>query len=99
MGPILTTILIYAIAGILGALLALGLNALIRRKTLQAQASQAAAEATQLRQGATREAENLRKEAKLEAKELFFQGRAELEREQKEKQSELGTAERRLLQR
>ncbi len=99
MGPILTTILIYAIAGISGALLALGLNALIRRKTLQAQASQAAAEATQLREGATREAENLRKEAKLEAKELLFQGRAELEREQKEKQSELGTAERRLLQR
>ncbi len=98
MGPILTTILIYAIAGISGALLALGLNALIRRKTLQAQASQAAAEATQLREGATREAENLRKEAKLEAKELLFQGRAELEREQKEKQSELGTAERRLLQ-
>lgn len=99
MGPILTTILIYAIAGILGALLALGLNALIRRKTLQAQASQAAAEATQLREGATREAENLRKEAKLEAKELLFQGRAELEREQKEKQSELGAAERRFLQR
>ena len=99
MGPILTTILIYAIAGISGALLALGLNALIRRKTLQAQASQAAAEATQLREGATREAENLRKEAKLEAKELLFQGRAELEREQKEKQSELGAAERRLLQR
>ncbi|MEE8239977.1 MAG: ribonuclease Y [Nitrospirales bacterium] len=99
MGPILTTILIYAIAGISGALLALGLNALIRRKTLQAQASQAAAEATQLREGATREAENLRKEAKLEAKELLFQGRAELERAQKEKQSELGTAERRLLQR
>lgn len=99
MGPILTTILIYAIAGISGALLALGLNALIRRKTLQAQASQAAAEATQLRQGATREAENLRKEAKLEAKELLFQGRAELEREQKEKQSELGAAERRFLQR
>lgn len=99
MGPILTTILIYAIAGILGALLALGLNALIRRKTLQAQASQAAAEATQLREGATREAENLRKEAKLEAKELLFQGRTELEREQKEKQSELGAAERRFLQR
>ena len=99
MGPILTTILIYAIAGISGALLALGLNALIRRKTLQAQASQAAAEATQLREGATREAENLRKEAKLEAKELLFQGRAELEREQKEKQSELGAAERRFLQR
>ena len=99
MGPILTTILIYAIAGISGALLALGLNALIRRKTLQAQASQAAAEATQLREGATREAENLRKEAKLEAKELLFQGRAELEREQREKQSELGAAERRLLQR
>jgi ribonuclease Y len=98
-GPILTTILIYAIAGISGALLALGLNALIRRKTLQAQASQAAAEATQLREGATREAENLRKEAKLEAKELLFQGRAELEREQKEKQSELGAAERRFLQR
>ena len=99
MGPILTTILIYAIAGISGALLALGLNALIRRKTLQAQASQAAAEATQLREGATREAENLRKEAKLEAKELLFQGRAELEREQKEKQSEQGATERRLLQR
>ncbi|MEE8492984.1 MAG: ribonuclease Y [Nitrospirales bacterium] len=99
MVPILTTILIYAIAGILGALLALGLNALIRRKTLQAQASQAAAEATQLREGATREAENLRKEAKLEAKERLFQGRAELEREQKEKQSELGMAERRFLQR
>ncbi len=99
MGPILTTILTYVMAGILAALLALGLNALIRRKTLQAQASQAAAEATQLRQGATREAENLRREAKLEAKELLLQGKAELEREEKEKRSELGMAERRLLQR
>ena len=99
MGTILTTILTYAIAAAVGAMVALGLSILLRRKALEAERSQAEAEARQVKQGAGREAENLIKEAKLEAKDILLQARTELEREQKEQRSELGGLERRLLQR
>jgi ribonuclease Y len=84
---------------ILGAVVGVALVGLIRRKTLKASRTLAEQRARQVLQGAEREAENLVKEAKLEAKDLMIQGRAELEREQKEKHSELGIHEKRLLQR
>ncbi len=99
MNPILTTIPTYALAALLGAILALGVYFLLRRKALRDQWSQAEAEARQLKLATGREAETLTKEAKLEAKDLLLQARGELEREQKEKRTEISAAERRLEQR
>lgn len=99
MSPILTTVALYLIVGILGAGLGIGANRLLRRKALLAQAAQAEGQTRQLTERAEREAENLLKEARLEAKDLLLQARAELEREQKEKGGELSALEKRLLQR
>ena len=99
MGTIFTDVAAYVVVGILGALAGMGVNAVLRRKSLAASRSQAEEQARQLVQGAEREADNLVKEAKLEARGLLFQARAELEKEQKDKRSELGVQEQRLLQR
>jgi len=98
-GVILTTIATYVIVGILGALAGIGVNAVVRRKLLTAKRGQAEEQARQTVMGAEREAENLVKEARLEAKGLLFQAKADLEKEQKEKRSELATQEKRLFQR
>jgi len=98
-GVILTTIATYVIVGFLGALAGIGVNAVVRRKLLTAKRGQAEEQARQTVMGAEREAENLVKEAKLEAKDLLFQAKADLEKEQKEKRSELATQEKRLFQR
>ncbi len=95
----MTTIVAYVIAGIVGALVGIGVTLLLRRRALETSRSQADEQARQVIQGAEREAENLVKEAKLEAKDLLFQAKADLEKEQKEKRSELAAQERRLLQR
>ncbi|MEK7268011.1 MAG: ribonuclease Y [Nitrospirota bacterium] len=99
MGTIFTDVAAYVVVGILGALAGMGVNAVLRRESLAASRSQAEEQARQLVQGAEREADNLVKEAKLEARGLLFQARAELEKEQKDKRSELGVQEQRLLQR
>jgi ribonuclease Y len=98
-GTIFTDVAAYVVVGILGALAGMGVNAVLRRKSLAASRSQAEEQARQLVQGAEREADNLVKEAQLEARGLLFQARAELEKEQKDKRSELGVHEQRLLQR
>ncbi|MEW6543146.1 MAG: ribonuclease Y [Nitrospirota bacterium] len=95
----LTTVVIYGIVALLGALVGIGVAAALRRKALAASRSQAEEQARQVLQGAEREAENLVKEAKLEAKGLLFQAKAELEKEEKEKRSELASQEKRLLSR
>ncbi len=97
--PILTTVTLYLIVGILGAGLGIGANWLLRRKALSLQVAQVETQTRQLTERAGREAEALLKEARLEAKDLLLQGRAELEREQKEKGGELSGLEKRLLQR
>ncbi|MEK6618703.1 MAG: Rnase Y domain-containing protein, partial [Nitrospirota bacterium] len=99
MGTIFTDVAAYVVVGILGALAGMGVNAVLRRESLAASRSQAEEQARQLVQGAEREADNLVKEAQLEARGLLFQARAELEKEQKDKRSELGVHEQRLLQR
>ncbi|MBI4401977.1 MAG: ribonuclease Y [Nitrospirae bacterium] len=95
----MTTIAAYVIVGILGALVGVGANELLRRKTLVARRSQAEEQSRQILQGAEREAENLVKEAKLEAKSLLLQAKTDLEKEQKDKLSELAAHEKHLLQR
>jgi ribonuclease Y len=87
------------VAGLLGAVAGIAMNAVLRRRSLGHRRSQADEQARALVQGAEREADNLVREAKLEAKDLQLQARTELEKEQKEKRSELGSLEHRLLQR
>jgi len=96
---ILTDVAVYILAGILGAVAGIAMNEVLRRRSLGSRRSQAEAQARALVQGAEREADNLTREAKLEAKDLLLQARTGLEKEQKEKRSELGTLEHRLLQR
>jgi ribonuclease Y len=98
-GAIIATVAVYVVVAILGAAVGIALSMVLRRKALRDSRALAEGQARQLLQGAEREAENLLKEAKLEAKDTLIQGRAQLEREQKEKHSELGVHEKRLLQR
>jgi ribonucrease Y len=94
-----TSMLLYIFVGLIGALLGVGVYELVRRSSLTAKRAQEAEQSRQTIQNAQREAENIVKEAKLEAKDLIFQSKAESEREQKAKLSELATAEKRLVQR
>jgi ribonucrease Y len=94
-----TSIVVYMLVGLIGALLGIGLYEVIRRSSAAAKRAQEEEQARHLVQNAQREAENIVKEAKLEAKDLVFQAKAEVEKEQKIKLAELSTAENRLLQR
>jgi ribonucrease Y len=94
-----TSMLLYIFVGLIGALLGVGVYELVRRSSLTAKRAQEAEQSRQTIQNAQREAENIVKEAKLEAKDLIFQSKAELEKEQKAKLLELATAEKRLVQR
>ncbi len=94
-----TSMLLYIFVGLIGALLGVGVYELVRRSSLTAKRAQEAEQSRQAIQNAHREAENIVKEAKLEAKDLIFQSKAESEKEQKAKLSELATAEKRLVQR
>lgn len=94
-----TSMLLYIFVGLIGALLGVGVYELVRRSSLTAKRAQEAEQSRQTIQNAQRESENIVKEAKLEAKDLIFQSKAELEKEQKAKLLELATAEKRLVQR
>ena len=94
-----TSMLLYIFVGLIGALLGVGVYELVRRSSLTAKRAQEAEQSRQTIQNAQREAENIVKEAKLEAKDLIFQSKAESDKEQKAKLSELATAEKRLVQR
>ncbi|MGH7209443.1 MAG: Rnase Y domain-containing protein, partial [Nitrospiraceae bacterium] len=99
MNTILTDVAVYVVAGILGAMVGIAMNEVLRRRSLGSRRSQAEEQARALVQGAERETDNLLREAKLEAKDLLLQARTELEKEQKDKRSELGSQEHRVLQR
>jgi len=94
-----TSMLLYIFVGLVGALIGVGAYELLRRSSLSAKRAQEAEQSRQAIQNAQREAENIVKEAKLEAKDLIFQSKAELEKEQKTKLVEFATAEKRLVQR
>ncbi|MDE3118198.1 MAG: ribonuclease Y [Nitrospirota bacterium] len=99
METILTSVAIYVVIGVLGALVGFGVSEALRRTLLASRQRQVEEQVHQIVQRAEREAENLVKEAKLEAKDRLFQARTELEKEQKETRAELGAQEKRLLQR
>ena len=94
-----TSIVVYILIGIVGALLGVGLYEVMRRSSATAKRAQEEEQARHIVQNAQREAENIVKEAKLEAKDLVFQSKAESEKEQKSKLAELSTVEKRLVQR
>lgn len=94
-----TSMLLYIFVGLLGALLGVGLYEIVRRSSASAKRAQEAEQSRQMIQNAQREAENIVKEARLEAKDLIFQSKSELEKEQKAKLLELASAEKRLVQR
>jgi ribonuclease Y len=91
--------LLYIFVGLVGALLGVGLYEIVRRSSASAKRAQEAEQSRQMIQNAQREAENIVKEARLEAKDLIFQSKSELEKEQKAKLLELASAEKRLVQR
>jgi ribonuclease Y len=94
-----TSIVLYIFVGLVGALLGVGLYEVARRTSLNSKRVREAEQSRQMTQNAQREAENIVKEARLEAKDLVFQSKAELEKEQKAKLQELTTTEKRLVQR
>jgi ribonuclease Y len=97
--PISTSIVIYLLCGLLGALVGAGAYELVRRRIAAARQAELDEQAKQVVQNAQREAENILKEARLEAKDLVFQAKSELEQEQKARLAELSTVEKRLIQR
>jgi ribonuclease Y len=92
--PIIITILV-AVAILLGAL---SLYLLINRKAVDQRAKRAEEAAEDALKRAKRESESILKEASLQAKDYMLQARANFERENQEKRSELQKLDRRLLQ-
>lgn len=97
--PISTSILVYILWALAGAIVGIGAYEMIRRTMASAKRAEREAQAKQVGQQAQREAENVLKEARLEAKDLVFQAKSELEKEQKLKLAEFSGVEKRLLQR
>lgn len=96
--PISTSIVLYIVCGLVGALLGAGVFEMVRRNMTASKQAEREGQAKQIVQNAQREAENLLKEAKLEVKDLVFQAKSELEREQKAKFVEFSASEKRLVQ-
>ena len=99
MAAIFTTIAISILAAILGLVLGIVLNWLFQRKREASRQSEAEEHQRQLTQSAERNAEHLVKEAKIEAKDLLFQAKSDIERREKEKRAEWNATEKKLLQR
>ena len=94
-----TSIVVYILIGLVGAVLGTGLFEVVRRSSASAKKAQEEEQARHLVQNAQREAENIVKEAKLEAKDLVLRSKADIESEQKVKLAELSSVEKRLVQR
>ncbi len=96
--PISTSIVFYIICAIAGALAGVVVFELVRRNMAGAKRAEMEEQAKQVVHNAQRESENVLKEARLEAKDLVFQAKSEIEKEQKAKLVELAAAEKRFLQ-
>ncbi len=97
--PITTSIVIYIVCALLGALVGVGVFELVRRNMAAGKRAEEEQQARHIVQNAQREAENVLKEARFEAKDLVFQAKSEVEREQKARLVELSAIEKRLIQR
>ena len=99
MATISTTIVISAIVGLLCLVLGIVLDGVLQRNRLATRRREVEEQTRQMVQAAEREAETVLKEATIEAKDLLFQAKAELEKKEKDKRSELTALEKKLLQR
>ncbi len=97
--PISTSIVAYILFALFGAFVGIGVYEFARRSMASAKRAELDEQVKQLALQAQREAETVLKEARLEAKDLVFQAKSDLEKEQKTKLAELSIIEKRLLQR
>lgn len=88
-----------AVVGGIGLGVGFALNWVIQRSRFTAQRRKAEDQLLQLKQSAEREAEHIVKEANIEAKDLVFQVKAQIEKTEKEKRSEWQWLEKRVGQR
>ena len=94
-----TTIIISVLVGVLGLVLGFVLNGVFQRNRDASKRSEAEEHLRQVTQNAERDAEHILKEAKIEAKDLLFQAKSDLERKEKDKRAELAAVEKKLYQR
>ncbi len=86
------------LACVVGLVIGFVLSKVLQQQMDKQRRSEAEDHVQQLTQNAQREAENVVKEAKIEAKDLLFQGRAELEAKEKEKRNAIQADDRKLQQ-
>jgi ribonuclease Y len=94
-----TTLIIHIFIGVLGVVLGFALWGLVQRQRETSKRLETEERLRQLKQTAERDAENVVKEAKIEAKDLLFQAKSDLERREKDKRAELTAVEKKLFQR
>ncbi len=90
--------MIYAIVGVVAAILGLGGGFIIRKTVAEKKIGSAEAEVKRLREEGEKQAETLKKEALLSAKEEILKQRSDAEKELKERRAEISRMERRMTQ-
>lgn len=95
----MTTIVLIVIAVLVGLGLGFVLGGWLRRQKEAARRAELDDTIRQLTLNAEREAEHILKEARIEAKDLLFQSKADIERKEKEKRNEFKATEKKLQQR
>jgi len=98
MPPVLVTVMIAAIALIIGIVVGCFCGILYRKKVAEAEIGSAEAQAKKVIEDGQKAAETLKKEALIEAKEESLRQRNEVEREVKERRAEVTRLERRITQ-
>ena len=99
MAAISTALIIQIVIGIVGVVLGFALKGLVQRQRETSKRLETEEHLRQLKHTAERDAENVVKEAKIEAKDLLFQAKSDIERREKDKRAELTAVERKLFQR
>ncbi len=90
--------MIYAIVGVVAAILGLGGGFIVRKTVAEKKIGSAEAEVKRLREEGEKQAETLKKEALLSAKEEILKQRSDAEKELKERRAEISRMERRMTQ-
>ncbi len=99
MAAISTALIIQILIGIVGIVLGFALKGLVQRQRENSKRLETEEHLRQLKHTAERDAENILKEAKIEAKDLLFQAKSDIERREKDKRAELTAVEKKLFQR
>jgi len=94
-----TTLIIHIFIGVLGVVLGFALKGFVQRQRDTSKRLETEEHLRQLTQNAERDAGNVVREAKIEAKDLLFQAKSDIERREKNKRAELTAVEKKLSQR